>query len=563
MYKRFWLASAALIFLVIVGISTMAQAQSAFEDPGSRAGGVQGGDFVAVNNKIDAGSVVLGATGQAVILFRNDDSKPLKVGAINLYPSSNITASVGENQCVLEPLQSGEVCAISIQIKGLQKGRFRIEMLIRHEGRSKLITTTIDGTIESSGQDSKDLVSDIEAIPAEMDFGSLQDSQSQVKALILRNKTSKPIKINSIEIEAGSQSGYSVNANCGELQTGEACVAAVTWAPQKKGASTGSIIIRHGGATSVSTVELTGTYDPDRAEAASVFPDAVPGKGLLVSSLESIDFGSGVAQSASITASLVNVGDVPLTLTGIRMANSENGVRAEFSGCVAGAVLAPLEACPLTLTWEPVREGGIVDDIQILHTGARGVLVMPLRGTASRAVNKDTKAIMIGDIPNSSIMRNIAPLSVDSLEDFVEDGDLVIEGDDVTTIGKAKKSSESSGSVKAGSSAKKNPEAAAPVVDVRGVLEGYRITSYSSRRAIISGPGGSRVVFDGEQSVIGGVLWKIFMRPSAIEFQNGNQKVLLLFDKSLSSVNTVDGQSGSGESTSSSSTTSSSATTTQ
>ena len=97
-----------------------------------------------------------------------------------------------------------------------------------------------------------------------------------------------------------------------------------------------------------------------------------------------------------------------------------------------------------------------------------------------------------------------------------------------------------------------------PQVDVRGILDGYTITSYSTKRAIVSGPGGSRVVYDGEEAVIGGVLWTIVLRPSAVEFQNGQQKVLLLFDRSLSSLNLLETQSGSGGSTSTSSTTSSS-----
>ncbi len=554
MYKRSWLAYAVLLFLAIAGVPVKAGAQSAFDDPGARSGSSQGGDFVAVSSKIDAGSVSLGSSGQVVVLFRNDDSKPLNARAINLYPSSNISASISENQCAKEPIQPGEVCAISVQVKGLQKGNFRIEMLIRHDGRTKLITATIDGTVESSGDNSQDVVSDIEAIPSEMDFGTLNESRSQVKALVLRNKTSKPINISSIDVEAGSQSGYTVNANCGELQTGEACVASVTWSPEKKGPSTGTIIVRHSGATGVSTVELKGAYDPDVAEAAQVFPEAIPGKGLLVSSMEDIDFGSGVSQSASISVSLVNVGDVPLTLTGIRMANSENGVRAEQTGCVVGAVLSPLEACPLTMTWEPVREGSIVDDVQVSHTGARGVLIMPLRGSATKAVNKDTKAIMIGD---DTYMKNIKPLTLDDIED---DGETVVEAGDAATVkksGKAGKKEDAGASDEEdkGDSAaptaasKKKTKTRSPVVDVRGVLEGYTITSYSTKRAIISGPGGSRVVFDGEQSVIGGVLWKIKMRPNAIEFQNGTQKVLLLFDKSLSSVNTVTGESSSGEST--------------
>jgi hypothetical protein len=477
------------------------------------------------------------------VLFRNDDGKPLKTGAINLYPSSNITAAIGENQCAASAIQPGEICAISIQVKGLQAGKYRIEMLMRHEGRAKLLTTTINGTVEKSAEGETDIVSDIEMVPAEIDFGSLNESRSQVKAVILRNKTSKPIEIKEIKIDAGYESGYTVESNCGQLAVGSACVATVMWAPQQKGPSTGTMIVHHNGSTGLSAVELKGEYSPEISEMAEVFPEAVPGKGLLVSSQEEIDFGTGVAQSSSITTSLVNVGDVPLTLTDIRMANAENGVRAEKTGCRSGSVLAPLEACPLTMTWEPVREGSIVDDLQVSHTGARGILVLPLRGTATRAINKDAKAITLGgDVGADAIIKKIQPLSMD---DILEEGEEVVEGTDKTETKKGGKKT----SAQKNEESETDPADGMPTqIDVRGVLDGYVITSYSTKRAIVAGPGGSRVVFDGEQAVIGGILWEITMRPSAIEFRNGNQKVLLLFDRSLSSVNVLSTQSSSGNS---------------
>lgn len=551
----------AFVLAVLLSLSTGARAQTAFDDPGARGQAGQGGDLKPVTDKVEAGGVALGGATQVVVLFRNEDSKPIKTGAINLYPSSNISASIGENQCAADAIQPGEVCAISISVKGLQQGKYRIEMLMRHDGRAKLLTSTINGDVESSGDDSTDLVSDIETIPTAIDFGNLDKSRTQVKAVVLRNKTSKTIKIEDIEIEAGSQSGFSVNANCGELQTGAACVASVTWSPEQKGPSTGTLIVKHNGATGVSTIELKGSYDPDVATTADLFPEAIPGKGLLVSSQEQIDFGGGVSQSSSMTVSLVNVGDVPLTLTAIRMTNSENGVRAEPAGCRAGSVLAPLEACPLTLTWEPVREGSIVDDVQISHTGARGILVMPLRGGASKAVNKDTKAIMIGgDVGAEAIIDKIQPLSLDE----VVEAEVAARDIDGSSTGQQKQGSEggkedaASASKKSSSASKESP--AARVQDVRGILDGYTLTSYSVKRAIVSGPGGSRVVYDGEQAVIGGVLWTVKMRPSAVEFQNGKQKVLLLFDRSLSSINTVDGQSGGGGYTPSVTTTTSSGT---
>lgn len=535
---------AALVFLAATLLPAAAQAQSAFDDPGSRSAAGTSGDLKPVSPKVEAGGVVIGSSSQVVVLFRNDDGKPLKTGAINLYPSSNITASVGENQCASAAIQPEEICAISIQVKGLQAGKYRVEMLMRHEGRSKLLTATINGTVEKTLDGNTDLISDIETIPKEINFGTLNKSRSQVKAVVLRNKTSKSIKINEIKIDAGYELGYSVELNCDELPTGGACVATVLWAPQQKGPSTGTMIVYHDGSTGLSAIELKGQYNPDKSESAKVFPEAVPGKGLLVSSRENVDFGSGVAQSSSITTSLVNVGDVPLTLTEIRMANAENGVRAEKSGCHSGSVLAPLEACALTMTWQPVREGSIVDDLQISHTGARGILVLPLRGMATRAINKDAKAITLsGDYGADAIIKKIQPLSMD---DILEDGEEVIEGSDKTVV---KKGGKKSGKKSSDDDDVDDHTASARAqMDVRGVLDGYIITSYSPKRAIVSGPGGSRVVFDGEQSVIGGILWEIAMRPSAIEFRNGKQKVLLLFDRSLSSVNVLSTQSSTGNS---------------
>jgi hypothetical protein len=86
---------------------------------------------------------------------------------------------------------------------------------------------------------------------------------------------------------------------------------------------------------------------------------------------------------------------------------------------------------------------------------------------------------------------------------------------------------------------------------VQGILDGFAVTSLAPNRAIITGPGGSRVVFNGEETIIAGVLWNISVKNSAVEFGNGNQKVLMLFDKSLSSVNRVGGESSSSTSTSS------------
>lgn len=479
---------------LLVFTSSFAFAQSAFEDPASRVKGKKAGDLSVVSGKIDAGPVSLGSSSQVVVLFRNDSAAPLKSGTISLYPSSNVSASIGENECSRQSLPPGAVCAIALSVKGLQPGTFRIEMLMRHEGRSKLITTTISGIVERGEDASADVISDLETIPSELKFGRLKDSRPLTRSLVLRNVTSKTVKIISVDIESSQSSGYSYKSGCDSLLSGEACILTVIWSPQSRGPATGILVVNHDGPTGVISIPLNGEYDPSQPAKANPFPEAVPGKGLLTSSTTEIVFGTGIAASSAITASLVNVGDEPLAIRDIRLSNEDNGLQIATGGCKPGLVLDPIEACPLTLKWEPVREGSILDDVQIVHDGARGILVLPVKGTASRAVNKDSKALVFGG-EAGDLLRAIPPLSSDELDGEEE-----------------------------------------KVYDVSGALEGYRITSLATDKAVISGPGGSRVIFSGEETIIGGVLMQVFVRRSAVEFLAGNQRVLLLFDRSLAAL---------------------------
>jgi len=485
-----------VVCVACIFFTSTAFAQSAFEDPGSRSSnGSKGGDLVSASGDVDAGEVALGASSQVVILIRNDGGKPISSGNISLYPSSNVSASIAQNECQGVALPSDAVCAIALSIKGLQPGRFRIEMLMRHNGRAKLITSTISGRVDISADSTRDVINDLETIPSEITFGRLTESRPLTRSVVLRNVTSKPITVNEIEIESNDSSGYSLKSDCEKLDSGGACIATVTWAPQQRGPATGVLVVNHDGPTGVVSILLDGEYEPTQAAQVGVFPEAVPGKGLLTASQTNIAFGSNIETASSITVSLVNVGDAPVKLNDIRLSSDDNGIQIAETGCAVGGVLNPVEACPLTLTWEPVRVGSVLEDVQVIHDGARGILVLPITGTSTMAVNQDSKSIVFDD-GAEAILRAIEPVP-------------------------AKDLSES----KSEASAKTQRKAS---------LDGYRITSLAKNRAIVSGPGGSRVVFDGQESVVGGALWKVTVQSSAVQFRNRNQKVLLLFDQSLS-----------------------------
>lgn len=511
---------AALVFVGAMHTAAVAYAQPAgFADPGARTAGGASGDLVPAEDDVDGGNITVGATAQVVVLFRNDSGRPIQTGAIQLYPSSTVSANVALNQCAAEELPAGGVCAVGLSVKGLQAGTWRIEMLMRHSGRSRLVTTTIDGQV-TAGEGTEDrFISDIEAIPNELEFETLQTSQPVVRAVIMRNITSEPVDMNAIYIESAEQAGYSLRTDCARLEPGQACIVIVTWSPVLAGDASGVLVVEHSGPTTVTSVNMTGDYDPEETRAADTFPEAVPGKGLLVSSLSEVDFGSDVEAASAITVSLVNVGDAPVSISDIRLAGADSGgVSIAKTGCMVDTVLEPIEACPLTLTWSPVREGQLLDDVQVVHDGARGILVLPVRGDASKVLSLDTKPVRLA--------------SGGTISATIPQGEGATEG--IVFVRDE-------------------------TIDPASVLDGFVVTSHSPRRAIISGPGGSRIVFNGEEVVLGGILWKVTIRSSGVEFQTGEEKVLLLFDRSLSSVNRVTSQSG-GSSAGSTASTGSSAT---
>jgi len=503
--KSVWvLAGLAVVMIGSLGITKAYS--NALGDPEARGVGSSSGDgLMAVETEVKAGEITVGSASQVVVKFKNASSKEVKVGAVNLYPSSTVSAEVALNECGgKDTLPVGAECAVVVTVKGLKTGNMRVEMLLRHDGRSRIVTASLLGTVEASENDSETLMSDIETIPADLDFGSMDSSRPLVKSVILRNITSEPLQIKKVSIEASSQSGYALSSDCDKLATGQACIATITWSPVSKGKSDGVLIVEHNGATRVASVTLKGSYEPKEVTKAAMFPEAVPGEGLLISSQEELDFGD-ITNEASMTMSLVNVGEAALQIGDISLASSDKGLTVAHSGCIEGTVLEPVEACPLTLNWSPVRSGEIIEDIRIKHDGARGVLVVPVRGNAKSVINRDTKAVVVSEAGTTPEVKT---------------------------------------------------------VDKRQALEGFVVTSHSPSKAIINGPGGSRVVTNNQDIVLGGIEWKSSITENGVEFLNGNDRVRLLFDRSLSSASRTTSTTASSSSSSSSSASSSSSTST-
>ena len=504
------LIHAMLVIGVMFGMAQIstAQAQNAFSDPTDevQTNNLQG-DLLAVEPAVDGGAIPVGTRSQVIVRFRNDSAKDITFRDINLYPSSSISSEIAINQCEEEPLTSGAECALILGVKGLQAGPWRIEMLVRHSGRARLATATIEGTVESGDvADGGQAVTDIEVSPAPVEFGELTASRPIIRSVTVRNITSSVIKISDIFIDAPYQSGYELRSDCGELQSGQACIASIIWSPVIPGPTSGFLVVEHDGASRVANIALSGEFAPAGVEEAEFFPEAVPGKGLLVSNEREIDFGSGIAAQSTITLTLVNSGDANVMLKTIQLAGTDNGLRIAEDGCSEGQTLQPTQACPLTLSWAPTKEGSIIDDVQVYHSGARGVLVVPVRGSAIEAVNLDNRAMVLSTADMSAPP---PPSGAQDMADF-------------------------------------NPEPvqSAPVIAAPPSLDGYTVTSHSTNYAMINGPGGSRVVQDGRMAILAGHQWDVDIVIDGVELSSGPTRVMLVFDRSFNALVGGAGASG-------------------
>ncbi|MEM7680039.1 MAG: choice-of-anchor D domain-containing protein [Pseudomonadota bacterium] len=380
-----------------------------------------------------------------------------------------------------------------------------------------------------------------------MDFASLTAGQTLVEPVILRNITSIPINITDIYIDSSAQAGYSLKTECKQLEPGQACIATISWSPRLRGPASGVLVVEHDGPTGLSSVSIRGEYTPDSVQEAEVFPEAVPGKGLLVSSQSEVDFGSGIEAASTITVSLVNAGDADVTLQDISLGGSDNGLSVKENGCSIGQVLEPIEACPLTLSWSPTRAGELIDDIQIVHDGARGILILPIRGDADNAVSKDQGTVLLASTPQVTI---VDPSSPDETRSVRDD-----EDEDEERAERRERRDDRRDERNRGRGQEPARNFFPTVSNPASVLDGLTITSFSPNRAIVAGPSGSRIVFDDEEIVLGGLPWDVNIQRNGIEFTHAGQTVLLLlFDRSLSSVNRNASSSGSSSSVSSSST---------
>jgi hypothetical protein len=494
--------------LALAGPVSVALAQySAFDDPpqGGTGAASAGNQEISANKpEVDGGEIAAGQEAQVIVLLRNNTSSPVTLDRIEMAPSSNITARMTKNQCGQQPIKPNVECAVTVGIKGETTGKFRLGMLIYHNGKTQLSNVFVVGTVGAgkAGSAGGLPANEIEAFPNMLDFGSTKGRTPLVRSIALRNASSNTVKISKIELAASPLTGFSVSApDCKELLASQACVATVTWSPLAEGSSQGVLVLRHDGPSGNLQIALKGEYEITETSKADLFPSAIPGMGLIVADRETVDFGSSVDGAASITVSLVNNGEKDVLLQQVKLAGSDNGLTLSTDSCTSGKVLSPYQGCALTVNWAPRRAGPVIDDIQILHDGARGVLVLPVRGTATKEAESQ--------LPVMNAVSALPKLSKGALDESLVGGVADGKPNDVE--------------ISSGGNATS--------------LSGYRVTSMSTDRAILAGPRGRLLVRNGVKQLIAGSYWKPSISVEGVKLSSDKDSVLLFFDRTMTAGN--------------------------
>ncbi len=549
-----------VVMLVALPMSQAHAQLGGFNDP-TNATNNTSRDLVPQRENIDAGTLEPGGTKEIVTLFKNESGSDITITRVELIPTSNVSAEINLNQCQDGALESGVECAISVSVIANQSGRFEVNVLVNHDGRSRLTTANITGVIESGLSDLPVLgTAEIISDPETVDFGTSTGRTSLIRAITLKNTTSTLINIEDVRLVASNVSGFKIDDDeCERLNAGQSCILTASWAPQVAGASEGVLVIDHSGATSVLNIPLKGVYSPEDAETAPLFPTPVPGKGLIITDLSSIDFGTSVDGAASITASVINEGDAPVTIRTLRLAGSDNGLTIAAGGCGQGTILLPTQACILSLNWSPKRIGPVIDDVIIRHTGARGALILPVRGGAVAVAETDKPLVSSistgsseanffnsgGDTSGSPRFSGIPPLPAST--GIGQEIGVSIETSPARDTSSQAPSLDTSTeqAVTAATTNNNMPRQKSiynlgypPGYLASGAttsLDGFKVSSHSQTSAVLAGPRGRLVVNDGEVSLIGGARWIPRIVPEGVELIGETDVVLILFDRSFSS----------------------------
>ena len=270
---------------------------------------------------------VVGTTSAAqTVTLSNTGSGPMTITEIQVGGDYTQTNDCGAS------VAAGASCTISVLFFPTPTGAWTTTLSIAaNAGNSPQIVS-----VSGNGINANPIVV---LSPSSLTFSSQPvATPSAAQTVSLTNTGNAALNIVGVSVVGDASGDYTQTNNCGtSVAAGASCLFNVTFTPAYPGTRTAAIAITDDASTSPQTIALAGT-----------------GTGPYASlSLFSLQFGTMALLSTSSpqTTILTNVGNAPLTITGI----SATGDFAETNTC--GSPLAESASCTISVTFTPKAPG--------------------------------------------------------------------------------------------------------------------------------------------------------------------------------------------------------------
>jgi len=276
-------------------------------------------------------------------------------------------------------LKAGEECLIVVTWNPETEGLAQGVLSVNHNGKAAMATLELSGTytppeevVEEEGS--------VAISPEALDFGAADNTTSMSRSVVLTNTTKENVNISSIIIDAADELGYSYKSHCpATLTAGGSCTIIVNWKPSVKGASHGVLTVNHSGKSTMSTLELSGTYTPPE--------EVVEEEGAVAISPEALDFGTA-DNTTTMSRSVVLTND---TKENINISSIVIDAADELGFSYKSHCPATLTAggnCTIVVNWKPSVTGAAHGVIMVNHDGKSKMASLELSGTYTPQVEE-------------------------------------------------------------------------------------------------------------------------------------------------------------------------------
>jgi hypothetical protein len=199
-------------------------------------------------------------------------------------------------------------------------------------------------------------------------FGDVAENGSSTMSFTLTNTGSTNLTISSTTIAGTDSSMFTQTNNCpSPVLPNGVCTFNVTFTPTNTALDTATLTINDNTELGMQTVALNGTGALPRV---SFTPNIL--------AFGDVEVGS----SSSLTDSVTNIGNVPLTITKIGLTGSDTKYYKESDNCPRSPnTLAAAATCVVTIKFAPTTSGGLNSSLTITDNVSAGTSTVNLTGT--------------------------------------------------------------------------------------------------------------------------------------------------------------------------------------